>query len=488
MIPCVSWIRAGIAKQEPILFENEDDNNDEMNDGNDGEEKVLQFQFENRKGDDLDMDNYELEDGNPLLSENVLAFKDNLEDPYLVNDKGEDKELEDFIIKPTDMIILAAVSEDEEISHLDVFVFEKEAENMYIHHDYMLPSFPLCMAWFNYVLGSSLEENKIGNLVAIGTFEPYIEVWDLDVVDQPIPVAILGGAVNEDDFFSDNKNVELKPNSHKDSVLGLAWNRIYRNVLASCSADKTVKLWDLANDSCLSTYNIHNDKVQTLTWNPSESSILATGGFDKKVNILDVRNPKSVISTTLNGDVESLAWLPSPHHNHLLASDESGYLYCYDILKGLSQPVWYIQAHNKPCQSIAVNPTIPGFIATGSPEHDSPVKLWDISAGKPSLLYSETKEVGMAFSLNFSTDDPYYLLVGAKGTEPMIVNCFEYEVIQNKYGNQNWVYQEVNIQPTEPLKIEPLENNNNNQKSNNNNNNQRGKRGKRGRGRGGRKL
>jgi periodic tryptophan protein 1 len=384
-----------------------------------------------------------------------------LEDPYIVDDKEEDVELEDYKIKNTDMIVLAAVSEDEEISHLDVFIFEKEAENMYIHHDYMLPSFPLCMAWFDYVIGSSLEEEKRGNLVAVGTFEPYVEIWDLDIVDQPIPLAILGGAVNDDDNFSETKNVDLKPSSHKDSVLGLSWNRIYRNFIASGSADKTVKLWDLAIETCVNTYQIHNDKVQSVTWNPAESSILATGGFDKKINILDVRSPQSMISTFLKSDIESLAWLPSPHHNHILTSDESGHLYCYDIIKGLDNPLWHIQAHKKACQAIAVNLVIPGLIATGSPENDTPVKLWDISEGKPNLLYSETGELGPVFSLNFSTDDPYYLLVGAKGREPSIILTSEFEPIMNKYGNQNWVYQEINIKPNGPLNIAILQNNNN---------------------------
>ncbi|RVW51616.1 hypothetical protein CK203_066863 [Vitis vinifera] len=51
-----------------------------------------------------------------------------------------------------------------------------------------------------------------------------------------------------------------KRQSHR-SVLGLAWNKEYRNILASASADKLVKIWDVTSGECNITMDHHTDKA-----------------------------------------------------------------------------------------------------------------------------------------------------------------------------------------------------------------------------------
>ncbi len=77
--------------------------------------------------------------------------------PFLQDE--DDSDLEDFTIRHTDALIVAGTAE-EDYSHVDVHIYEEQDDNMYVHHDIMLPTYPLCLAWtdFNIVEPSSAGE------------------------------------------------------------------------------------------------------------------------------------------------------------------------------------------------------------------------------------------------------------------------------------------------------------------------------------------
>ena len=365
-----------------------------------------------------------------------LAYhKSNADDPYITmqeNDE-EDEEREDLQILATDNMIVAAKVEDE-VAHLEIYVYEDEAENLYVHHDIMLPAIPLCVEWLDLPVGkdvNAVNSDSRVNFVAVGTFDPDIEIWDLDTIDCMYPNAILGqdGEETKGDANQELKNKKKRKKSkkanddyHVDAVLSLAANRQHRNLLASSSADKTVKLWDLNNLKCAKSYSYHTDKACSIAWHPRESTILLSGSYDRTVVAADMRAPNTKAPRWgVESDVETVTW--DPHDpNYFYITTENGIIHNNDIRNAPATPeaskaVWTLQAHDESISSFDVNPAIPGFLVTGST--DKTVKLWNVQPSGPSMVVSRNVEVGKVFSTRFAPDPEVAFrlaVAGSKGT------------------------------------------------------------------------
>ncbi|KAJ5584639.1 uncharacterized protein N7459_004439 [Penicillium hispanicum] len=406
--------------------------------GGDGEKKSSKDGTGSKKNDDdnvleeFDMEHYDSdevdEDGEKITMfgnvQSLAYHQPNEEDPYLVVPEDEqDEEREELQIMPSDNLLLAGKVEDE-VAHLEVYVYEDSADNLYVHHDIMLPGIPLCLEWLDMPVGKNTEGRTQGNFVAVGTMEPDIEIWDLDVVDCMYPNAILGqGGQDAGDAKKKSKKKKSKANEeyHIDSVLALAANRQHRNLLASASADRTVKLWDLNTTSCAKSYSHHTDKVCSLDWHPKESTILLSGSYDRTVVAADMRAPDSQARWGVDADVENVRW--DPHDpNYFYVTTDGGMVYRYDLRNvpaspAESKPVWSLQAHDSSVSSFDINRTIPGFLVTGST--DKEVKLWNVENDKPSLVVSRKLDVGKVFSTGFGPDAEVSFrlaVAGSKGT------------------------------------------------------------------------
>ena len=109
-------------------------------------------------GDGLDqynLDEYDEDEAMPGMGpfsniKGLTYYRNNDEDPYItLKEDEQEQEREELEVLPTDNLLVVAKTEDE-ISQLEVYVYEESEENLYAHHDLMLPSFPLCLEWLDY--------------------------------------------------------------------------------------------------------------------------------------------------------------------------------------------------------------------------------------------------------------------------------------------------------------------------------------------------
>lgn len=346
-------------------------------------------------------------------AKNLVYHENNEDDPYITLKTAEedDEEREELQILATDNLVLAGRIEDE-VAHLEVYVYEDEEDNLYVHHDIMLPAIPLAVEWLDLPVGKAASgPDARGNFVAIGTMEPDIELWNLDVVDSMYPDAILGQGAEDAQLEKPKKKKKKakKANDHYhvDAVLSLAANRHHRNLLASSSADKTIKLWDLNTTTCAKSYSYHTDKVSSVAWHPIESTVLLSGSYDRTVLAADMRAPEAKMPRWgVESDVENVRW--NPHDpNYFYVSTENGIIHYHDARNtpkdpSASKPVWILQAHDEAISAFDINPVIPGFLVTGST--DKQVKLWNVQESGPSMVVSRDLGVGRVFSTTFAPD------------------------------------------------------------------------------------
>lgn len=125
-------------------------------------------------------------------------------------------------------------------------------------------------------------------------------------------------------------HVDQRPyNSHAPhSVEDLQWSPTERNVLASCSVDKSIKIWDTRvgsqTSSMLSVSGTHTADINVISWNRKESQFLLSGGDDGLLCVWDLRqfgsNGSSPLATFKQhtAPVTTVEW--HPHEATVFAS------------------------------------------------------------------------------------------------------------------------------------------------------------------------
>lgn len=358
----------------------------------------------------------------------ALAMLDNIN----INDEDvEDEDDEDDAIRPTDSLLVVAMTEDE-MSHLEVQLFSEDG-GLFVHHDITLPDFPLSLAWMDCppFLAEEGQQQAVGSYIAVGTFSPAIEIWNLDVLDPLEPSAVLGGEISS----AKKKKQKFIKGSHEAAVMTLSWNNTFRQVLASGSADTTVKIWDVTTQQCSHTLRHHSDKVQSVQWHPSQASLLASGSFDRTVKVIDCRatdTSEPVLSISVPSDIECVCF--DPHSGDLFLSMESGEIGCCDLRNASSLQI--IQAHKKTVSSISFSSLIPGMMATASV--DKTIKIWDtIDRSNPfQPVAYKSMNVGKLFCLNFSQDQPFLLAAAGDKGVVAVWESDEMEVIREHFSDR----------------------------------------------------
>ena len=216
---------------------------------------------------------------------------------------------------------------------------------------------------------------KEKNLLASTTiFNPQIILWDYG-----------------------KKPSSSKIGSHEQMINRISWNHFQPNILASCSQDRTLKLWDIKNAICKDSKSIDNNKISpkpimkidskeklrdcqfspkvewyllascingeimlfdtrktaekvrtfdhfddvlTVDWHPSQSNVFCSGGMDRNLYIwnIDSSYKKPIIAYSTIHSTYRVKWF-DPNPQYIISSYQANNLYA---------SMWNINIHDMP--------------------------------------------------------------------------------------------------------------------------------------------
>lgn len=204
---------------------------------------------------------------------------------------------------------------------------------------------------------------------------------------------------------SDNsRSVSMKPASalarpelvlqtgHAARVDGMAFSPDGK-LLASGSADNTIKLWDTASRREVRTLAGHTGGIKAVAFRP-DGQWLASGGIDGNIKFWEAGSGKQVSNFPGNGSVSAIAF--SPDGRRFAAGNMEKVIKLWDLSSGGERT---LSEHKGFVTTLAFSPD-GHWLASGSA--DKTVKIWEVQSGRVvATLSSHTDRIT---TLSFSRD------------------------------------------------------------------------------------
>lgn len=170
---------------------------------------------------------------------------------------------------------------------------------------------------------------------------------------------------------------ELK--GHAGSVEHVSFSPTENDVLASLSADKTVKIWDTRTGQVTHSLSFPNFAGINFCWHPN-GSLLAIGGKDDTVRIVNATTGQQIQSRKFTFEVNQMTW--SPDGRLLCLTSAQGAVIVIDG-SDLNKEITLLQGHTSNCYCISW-PKHSKAMAVGAA--DALVSLWEACSDKPGDL------------------------------------------------------------------------------------------------------
>ncbi|XP_055940440.1 F-box-like/WD repeat-containing protein TBL1XR1-A isoform X2 [Argiope bruennichi] len=260
---------------------------------------------------------------------------------------------------------------------------------------------------------TSLDWNSDGTLLVVGSYDGLARIWTTDgclvrTLGQhkgPIFAVkwnkkgnyVLSAGVDQVIMWEvATGQCAQKFGFHKAPVLDVDWRTNF--VFASCSTSHNIHVCKLGVDKPLRTFTGHTNEVNCVRWDP-QGAILASCSDDAIVKIWNMKQKTSVLDLIAhNQEIYSIKWSPTgpgtnnPNMNLTLASASfDSTVRLWEVERGAC--LYTLTKHTEPVYSVAYSPD-GKYLASGS--FDKFIYIWSTQTG--TLLY-KYKTTGGIFEM-----------------------------------------------------------------------------------------
>lgn len=173
------------------------------------------------------------------------------------------------------------------------------------------------------------------------------------------------------------------------------------------AGDSSVDIWSPEHSSPIQSFtSLWGQSSETSTvvrYNPSERNLLASCSMDRGVGLFDTRSGSELKKTILKMASNTLEWNPMEPMNFVVGNEDYN-AYSFDMRK-LDKPTKIYKGHVGAIMDIGWSPTGREFV-TGS--YDKSIRIFPIQSGTAREIY-HTKRMQRVFTVQYTADSTYVI-------------------------------------------------------------------------------